>query len=101
MRKYREAMTRDVKADEYRALIQEKKDDGTFQQIKRAEALRGKITVSPTFPSKVMEINCYKSLEPVLYLEPHKKLQERIDKIKQIKDSVKEEGRPPTNIEAD
>lgn len=31
MRKYREAMTRDVKADEYRALIQEKKDDGTFQ----------------------------------------------------------------------
>ena len=79
MRKYREAMNRDVKADDYKALIQQKKNDGTFYEIKKAERLRGKLTVRPTFPTKLMEINCYKSLEPVLYLEPHKKLQKRID----------------------
>ena len=81
MRKYRQAIEKDTKQVEYAALIEKKKDDGTFFKIKRAEQLRGKIAVSPTDPNKVMELSCYKSLEPILYLEPHKKLQEDIERI--------------------
>lgn len=79
MRKYREAITKNTKQEEYNALIQEKKDDGTFFKIKRAEKLRGQITVGPSDPRKLIELNCYKSLEPILFLEPHKKLLEKIE----------------------
>ena len=80
-------------------MIQEKKDDGTFFKIKRAEQLRGKITIGPTDPRKATELDCYKSLEPILYLEPHKKLLEKIEYIKNIKEKIINENRPPTNIE--
>ena len=46
-----------------------------------------------------MEVTCYKSLEPILFLEPHKELIERIDKIKKIKKRITDEGRAPMDIE--
>ena len=99
MRKYRQALEADEKSKGYAALIFEKKRDGTFDKIKRAEKLRGQVKVAPTDPKKVMEVTCYKSLEPILFLEPHKELIERIDKIKKIKKRITDEGRAPMDIE--
>ena len=41
MRKYRHAIVKNEKQILYNRLIQEKKDDGTFFKIKKAEQLRG------------------------------------------------------------
>ena len=34
-----------------------------------------------------------------MFLEPHKHLQKRVDKIANMKARIKDEGRPPTDIE--
>ena len=67
MRKYREALEAENKTNHYQRLIDQKKDDGTFDKIKKAENLRGKITIRPTNPEKVVALEAYKSLEPILY----------------------------------
>ena len=54
MRKYREAIEKETKNSAYQVLIDRKKDDGTFDKIKQAENLRGKITIRPTNPEKVI-----------------------------------------------
>ena len=99
MRKYRLAIIKDEKQVAYENLIRVKRNDGTLDKIKRAEQLRGKITTNPTNPMKVVELASYKTLEPILFLEPHKHLQKRVDKIANMKARIKDEGRPPTDIE--
>ena len=34
-----------------------------------------------------------------MYHEPHKKLMERVEKIRDLKEQIKKEGRPPTDAE--
>lgn len=99
MRKYKQAMQVDPKKVQYAKLIDEKKEDGTFYKIKRAEQLRGKILTQPTDPKKKIELSCYKSLEPILFLEPHKKLNERIENIRTIRETIANENRSPTDVE--
>ena len=55
--------------------------------------------MSPTDPNKIVELNCYKSLESILYLDPHRKLKENIDKIAAIKEELQTTGRQPTDEE--
>ena len=74
MRKYRHAIVKNENQLAYNKLIQQKKDDGTFFKIKKAEKLRGQVNIGPTDPRKATELDLYKSLEPILYLEPHRKL---------------------------
>ena len=76
-----------------------KKEDGTLDKIKKAEGLRGKIINPPTNSTKVILFNCYKTLTEILYLEPHKKLQERVIEITRMKRAIIDEARAPTNIE--
>lgn len=97
MRKYIKGLENEKKSTHYKDLIRAKKDDGTFDKIKKAESLRGKISITPTDSTKAIAIQLYKSLEPTLYLEPHKKLQERVEDIKQMKAHIRQSGRPPTH----
>ena len=53
----------------------------------------------PTYPQRLIEINAYKNLEPILYHEPHKKLQKRVLKIKDLKEQIQKEQRMPTEPE--
>ena len=99
MKKYRNIIQKDRKEQKYNALIYEKIKDGTLAKIKRAEDLKGKLTVRPTDPKKLIELNLYASLEPILYLDPHKKLIKYINKVSGIKQSLTNENRPPTNAE--
>lgn len=75
------------------------KEDGTFEKIKKAESLRGKIVTRPTDSSKAALLNCYKTLEEIIFLEPHKKLQEEVFEVQKIKQALDEEGRAPSDEE--
>lgn len=86
MRKYIKGLETEKKTSHYKDLIRAKKYDGTFDMIKKAESLRGKISITPMDSTKAIAIELYKSLEPTLYLEPHKKLQERVREIQDMKD---------------
>ena len=82
MRKYRDAINKTVKEAEYNDLIRIKKKDGTFDKIKRSEQLRGQLQgLKPTDPVKIIELKLFESLAPILYLEPHRKLQDRVARI--------------------
>lgn len=99
MKKYRDALTKTEKQQQYNALIKAMDADGNLDKIKRADQLKGKLNVRPTDPKKVIELNMYKSLEPILYLEPHKKLLRYINKIATLKARIIEENRAPSNAE--
>ena len=60
MKKYKEAREKAQKVNHYAEVIRRIRDDGSLEKIKRAEGLKGKITVTPTDPKRLIEIGAFK-----------------------------------------
>ena len=67
MKKYTEKKIREDKEINYRTIISRIRDDGSLKMIQRAESLKGRITATPTYTPRLIEIRAFQDIEPILY----------------------------------